>query len=325
MKKELREKTDLFIENTKIFKSSFKWEGAPTFLLGSLLYAFKDKKVEAEKIKDCRKIFKENVGFLSDLRLVASDISIKMSLESDPKTYIERLKQVYDKMDNKFFNSMYSLVAAMLICDNYREKDTDRLIEKNDKLFSLMKKRHPFLTGQEDIPLSMMLSFTDKTEEEIMQEVETIYNTLSDEFKRKNELQDLSHVLTLSNRSIDEKTKKVIEIYNILQEKKKKIDKDYNLALIGMLALIDKDSREIVEDVIEVDNYLGTQKGLGLWPYGKTTRMFFASAIVLNVLDEASNNSNAIPSAIVSTTMTRMIYEEIISTFVLLDLVILDD
>ena len=322
MRKELKEKTDLFISNKKTIKKVLRFDNENTYLLGSMLYTIEGKTIDENKIKEASKIFKEKVSLFSDFRFLSGSVIVRMSLEKNPKTYLERLLKIYDKMNTGMFSSIYKIVAAILMCDNNKDKDIDALIEKYNTIFQDMKEKHPIITTSSDIPFAVLLSLSDRKEKEIIKDVNECYELLTERFSNKNEVQSLSHILALSDVKSKEKVDRVFEIYDLLKENKRKCSNSYNFQFLGILAILGKNVNDIVNDVIEIDNYLGCQKGLGLWPFGKATRLFFSSFIVANVNGNSMNGSK---TAILTSTLTNLVVEEILSTILIMNIILLDD
>ena len=185
-----------------------------------------------------------------------------------------------------------------------------------------MKEKHPIITTSSDIPFAVLLSLSDRKEKEIIKDVNECYELLTERFSNKNEVQSLSHILALSDVKSKEKVDRVFEIYDLLKENKRKCSNSYNFQFLGILAILGKNVNDIVNDVIEIDNYLGCQKGLGLWPFGKATRLFFSSFIVANVNGNSMNGSK---TAILTSTLTNIVVEEILSTILIMNIILLDD
>ena len=324
MKKELRSKADLFLKNKKIFKNEVKFESESYYLLNSFLYIDANKEVDPNRLRGCNKIFKENTRLLSDLRIMSFLLITKMSLSKDPLKYLNNVKENYELVTNRrMFGSMYKILSALILCDT-KNVDFEKVHEREMNIYNLMKKKHPFLTGEEDLPFAILLALTNKNEKDIIKDMEECYDVLSKKFSYKNEVQTLSQILALYNINSSDKVNRVIEIYDLLIKNKKKINLNFGIPVLGTLLSINKDSKEIVDDIIEVDNYLGSKKGTGLWPYGKSTRLIFAMLIV-----ESTYGSNMVKSGknaiLVSSTIAQIIAEEIIATMLIMDLVILSD
>ena len=102
-----------------------------------------------------------------------------MALNGNPEKYLEDVKAVYEKFQKgKFFDSAYRVLAAMTICDAGKQADADAIIEKTDALLKSMNREHPFLTSDEDTGLVVLLALTDKSQEDVLAELEESYKQL---------------------------------------------------------------------------------------------------------------------------------------------------
>jgi hypothetical protein len=183
-----------------------------------------------------------------------------------------------------------------------------------------MKKNHPFLTDDEDVPFAMLLAINNKNEKELINDIECSYNDLSKYFKLyKNEVYTMAQILSLSDKDTSEKVKNIIDIYELLKKNKKAVSFSFGLPVLATLVFLDKDIKEIVEDIVEVDNYLGSKKGTGSWYFGKSTRLLFAMLLVCSTYQSKDSKVNNV--AVISS----IIADDIISTLMIMNIIVLSD
>lgn len=106
----------------------------------------------------------------------------------------------------------------------------------------------------------------------------------------KRKVQSLSHVLALGEGTPEEKCCKTIEMYRKLKEKGYKYGTGYELATLGILALLPEEPELVMQDVMEVDDYLSKEKGYGFFGIGKKQRLMHAGMLVVSDYMESENN-----------------------------------
>src|SRR5699024_10197767 len=108
----------------------------------------------------------------------------------------------------------FTYIAATIILTNNKSEQQEQLITKAKAIHDKMKKEHPFLTGQSDYPLATILAY--ENEDNIVKRMEYFYEKLNNNgFNKGNNLQFLSHILTLSAVENDEVLiSRTIQIYD---------------------------------------------------------------------------------------------------------------
>lgn len=319
MKKELKEASDRFLNNKKFLKNEYKFVSETDYLLGSFLYLDERQDVNIKRLKECNELLKANTKVFSDYRIMDFLLIIKMSLSKDPLKYLLNFKNNYDTItEKKIFASIFRIVSALLVTDA-ECNNLDKILKREKKIYNAMKDDHPFLTGKEDLPFSTMLALSNRKDSDITKDMEECYNILADKFRNKNEVQTLAQILSMYDETSKKKASKVIEIYDLLLKHNKKVNQNFGLPILGTLLSLDKTTKEVVDSIIEVDNYLGTKKGNGIWPYGKSTRLIFAMLIVESVYGCKSKSSKG--TVLIST----LVAEEIITSILIMNLIILSD
>lgn len=313
----------MFLQNNKDIKKEVTLGYDLSFLLSSFLYTDLNLEVDLNKLKESHKILRKKTGVFSDYRFLDLLLSTKMSLSDDPNKYFENIDKVYKRVNTKrLLSSVYSIVSSIIINDyNIKDDEIDNVIEKEKVIYEKMKKSHPYLTDVDDIPFTILLSLNRKDNDPVVDEIEECYNILKDNVKAsKNDLYSIAQIICISEKNYLKNTNKFLEIYNLLKENKKHVADGFYLTVLSTLIFIDCDIKKLVEDIIEVDNYIGCQKGLGLWSYGKSTRLLFAIILVESVYGDKINNNNTTTAAFISYIVT----ENLLITLMILNLAVLD-
>lgn len=287
MQDTLKEAIQLFLDNKEQLQKAFKWDSAYVYPLCSLIFTSKLAKIHIDKLKEADQIIKSKTGAFSGFRgNTRMAMMAQMAIFEDMGAYFDAVQCVYDKLKakKKWFESDYSIVAAMVIVQNENDESKyDALVEKTTQWMEAMKKQHPWLTGTDDIGFAALLAASGLDTDAAMTDMEKSYQILKDskKFGSANGIQSLSHALSLELGNIDIKCQRVIDLYEGLKEKKKKYGLTYELSSLGALALTDVDVRELVEQIAETDDYLKEQKGFGALGIGSEQRLMYASMLVM--------------------------------------------
>ena len=303
MNEKIKEKCDLFVENRNIIRKGFKFENDIVTVAAAKVFTDAGKTADVERLKECRAVLKEKVGAFSGFRGMMELIVIsKMALTENPSQYFDDVMKVTKLVQKgKIFESSSVELAAMHVVDQGRIGDAEAVTQRYLDIMKRMSKEHPFLTSDTDAPFAMMLALTDKNVDSIIEEMEAIFSYMKDNFKAgKNAIQGISEVLTLMDGGIENKSNRVIEIYNSLKEHGQKYGKDNEFASLGVLADLDMDINAMTGEIAEVEEYLGSNPGFGNFLLGRTERLMFASMLVAEVYGQegASTTGTAIGSAV---------------------------
>ena len=318
MKDSIKNKVDLLVTNRAKIEKEFKWGYNLMNIAAALVFSAADKEADIEKLKECREILKKNTGAFSAFRDTSEAvIASKMVLADDPEQYLKDVKLVYDKLSkNRMFDSSFLIQGAISIYEAGRMDDTDMIIEKYTELFKKMGKKHPILTSSDDIVFVILLAMTEKSVDRIFDEIEECYTYLKKEIKLKvgsDELQGLGEILALSDGDIKVKSDKVVKLYNTIKEHGVKWGNEYNeFAALGTLidtsSVVDVDENALVDEIVEVSDYLKTIKGFGDWSLDSKQRLLFSAMLVG---DSYSDNSAVLSSSTINSTVAMVIAEEV--------------
>ncbi len=167
-----------------------------TVKIVALLYTISNRPFQDELFQETSARIKSKIDF-SDLNgelryILATIITLKYDY---PFTKINLLfdnLQIVDEID-LYVN--HRLFIAFMLLD---EENVKQRLQVASDVFYDMQDHHAFITGEEDYALSILLSGLDGSKENIMNQIEYYYKHLAKKcFKKGNEIQLLSHVLTL--------------------------------------------------------------------------------------------------------------------------------
>lgn len=292
MKQELQEKCQLFVENKNTLDKSFVWDSMMIMPVCAMLHAEENKKVDTTRIKDCRKLLKGKAGIFSGFRSHSELVLLsKMAMSDNPAGYLEQALQAYDLIKKyKMSESSFTALAAMILVDNVGITEWEAVLKKAQTIYMRMKKNHPFLTGTEDVSFAILMAMSEVPEEQLMQEMEACYKILSKKFGSSDGAQSLSHVLAMDGKETMMKCEEIFEWNQMFKAKKKRFD-DTGIVLYGGLNMLDINKDSILEEIIEVDEYLKTQKGFGFFGIDAHQRLMYATILVMNQYNNTERNA----------------------------------
>lgn len=312
MRQSLLDIVNLFIKNKDIMKKNLKFEHEGIHYTGSIIYTEKNQSVDFDRIKNAKDIIKDNTKMFSTFRGVGYTLgAIRLSLNTYPENKFKETLRVYELLKKEFSGSEYLSSIAYFIAEAKETSllNVEDLIKSSKEVYTKMKKNHPFLTSSDDISLAVLIAMNTENIDETIEDMESYYNNLKDKFSIGNPLQSLSHVLSLNRGNIEERALKVINIYDKLKDKKLKYGRNYELPLLGILALSNESVESITEDIEEVYNKfkeVGVVKTFGL---SKTQGLMYASLLV--AIDYYKKDSNSSFKEIAINNIINIIIQEI--------------
>ena len=282
MREIVQSRVDLLLENQKAMRKAFCLEDSLTTGVVAASYAEKDKAIDTDSIKEARKLLKKKQGIFSDLRAYNEiTISARMALSGNPEKYLDELSEVYDKLKKgKLFGSAYRVLAAMTVVDLGRFSEADRIVERTNEIMKGMLKQHPFLTTEEDTCFAVILAITNKSVEDILDELEESYKRTKKLSINGDSAYSLSQVLTAYTKSAEEKADKAAQLLDAFKAVGITYGRGFELPSLGVLIGIDADKDEIVKEVIEVSDLLKGKMGFGFFDLFDNSRLMFGSMLV---------------------------------------------
>lgn len=296
------------IENRDLVKSVFAWESGLIHLCCAGIYSSKGLVVDKEILKDSKKLIKESVGVFSDFRSIASaPVAAMISASGNPEETLEKSLQVYNLLKKEFWSSTYLPLAAIIIAQKTEPYRYEEIVSRTRRIYNSMKEEHPFLTASEDGTFCALMALSDKSDETLINEMEACYQQLKPNFFSSNAVQSLSHVLALCDGTISEKCTRTMQLFDKLKAAKRRYGTDYELPTLGVLAMSGADLESIVADMIEIDDWLAKQKGLGVWGgVGPKQRLMYAGILA----QQDYINENAMQTAAIGSAVALLIAQE---------------
>lgn len=294
MREELQVLCGNFIKSRDVLKAAFMWEDAAMVSACASVFMNNDTVPDENRLKEAGQLIKKNTGVFSSFRGNAKLPLVSMLAVSDrPQEKMGKIQAAHQALKNQFYSSEYLALVSAMLADMIEEGRYEQIAERGKSIYKRMKEEHPFLTSGEDSVFAVLLALSDRGEEELVSDMETCYKNLKKDFPSGNARQSLSHVLTFSGLEAGEKCGRVCGIYDGLKNAGARYGMNYELATLGSLALLPVGVEIIVNEMLEVNQFLGTQKGYGMLGIDKKTRLMHASMIVSKLHNENSSGTEA--------------------------------
>lgn len=303
----LQAKVDLMADNFHALKQAFKWESHLIQHFGAMISATREAKVNIEHIREVKAYIKSQTSWVSYFRGHNEMIvSMLLANESAYEQVFERANRVYEDLKNTGFSrGSYLPLAAVVIAIHGEPSRYAMIYDRMDRIYQNMKKHHFWLTSQDDYVLAAVLASSELEVENTALEMEKCYQMLNQSGLYKgNELQSLSHVLSMGEESAEAKCDKAIRIQKYLKGTPCKL-KYQGLVSLGVLALVTDQPETIAEEVLEVYEYLCNTDGYGFWGIDSNLRGILAAAIVSDFY--ADQLSNQLIEATVANSITSIL------------------
>lgn len=256
------------LEEYSVLKESFRWENNLSKWLIALTHTMQDQHVDIEKIAGVRDHIKKETGMFSPFRgnvlfLLSGLLSAS---ESNPNLAVNEMIELYPMMKSAGLKQSTYIPTALYTLVNMYEKDVyEQRIERAGAIYKEMRSNHPFLTGGDDYALAILLA----DEKSRLDQIEGYYNALkSGPFTASNGLQMMSHILSFSDKSPEEVASKCEDIMLKLKENKLKVSATYYPA-IALIALLDDDKAageavEIAKELRQSKHAKWLEKGMNV-------------------------------------------------------------
>ena len=289
MRDSLREVCEKFVQNRENVREAFKWNCSSYLIpVCAAMLAGAKEPVSLAKLEECKRLLKNGVGTFSNFKGNAFPALVtQLALDENPQERLRKAILMHDMLKQHFYGSAYLPLAAMVLSGMVTEARFPEVAERAGRIYKKMKAEHPFLTSSEDCVYAGLMALSGLTDEQLVQEAEQCYQLLKQEFYDANANQSLSHVLALCEGSAGSKCRAVFDLYHGLREKKYKYGIGYELATLGVLALLPQGKAAVTADLMEVDNDLSMQKGYGFFGLTKKQRLMHAGMLVVSELLES--------------------------------------
>lgn len=298
MKENTKQITMDFIENRDTVKKAIKLESSYIYPVAANIFCAAGVKADADKLIECKKIIKKNAGFASYLKgVVITPLAAKLCVAADPGARFEKVMEMYGILKNYFRRSEYLALLATLLAEKTTAEEAERIAARGRTLYDMMKKEHPILTSSEDNVMAGFMAFSEKSDKQLIDDAEKCYDLLRKKFSDKNSLQTVSHILAMTNGTPEEKSDRMIRMFDMFTAAGHKFGKHYELPMLAALSVIEADEKELIDTAAEIDGLLSSQKGYGALSLDKKTRLMHAAMLAADLYDDTENAQAAVSAS----------------------------
>ena len=271
----LQERTERYIDIHNQVRDVLKWK-VPDNRINMMIasfYVVNQKDFHAARFMKIATAIKKQAGMFSVLRSYQGFTTAGM-LDVNFEQPISKIKSLLDSYDQlvkaKFQRGAFTYIAASVLLTNEQSSDNTEIINKAMTLYQRMKKEHAFLTNKGDYPLTMLLAQEDKPVDDLIERTELFYDRLNQEgFRKGNDLQFLSHILSLNNQeNVNTLVSQAIQVHDTFSTYKIKTKSLY-YPVMGMLTLlptteVDMSAITQVYEQLNKEKHFKWQKDLNL-------------------------------------------------------------
>ncbi len=298
-----------FIYSREIIAENNKFENCYLIPVCANIFSCRNIEANLNKFKECRKILESEITQISYLRGNARLPLISMlSVSDNPEVKFSKAMEILSNLKKEIFQTEYLAILAMILTDIITVEDSDQYIRRGKEIFKNINKVYSFKTSEKDIVFAVLMAFPNKSDDELISEMIYFNNKMQNTFVCSNFVQSMSSVVTLVDGTIGEKCEKINYLYSSLKERKRNYGLFYELPVLGAAAMLPAYDSEVIEDIIEVDEYLSTQKSYGAWGVDNNSRRLM-HAIMLVINDYSESNKINLASIAAITNTLAMISE----------------
>lgn len=295
-----------YMENRDILKKVFRMENTEMYAVCGAQICGHHRLIREEELASAKQLLKRDTGIFSSFRGNGEmSVITALALSENPEEKWRQIQMMYQALKEEFSGSTYLAMAAVILSEIIGERDAGSYIERGKRLYRQMKQEHPLLTSSEDSVLAILLTFSEKNNDALIQEMEEAYRTLKEClcWASSQSIQTVSHILCLGSGQIDHETRRLLQLYQSLESVGIKYGKDYQLSALAVLAISEMKIEDAVKDILDVDEFLSEQKGYhGILGISKKDRLMHAAMLV-----SLSDEDNAISDSGILTSTLAMI------------------
>ncbi len=308
MRDEVRRRCELLIQNRDTMNEAFKWGNSLLNLSAAYMITSKERRTDVATLKQCKDLIKEKTSTFSNFKGNANcAITAMLAVSLNAELLLADGMRVHEMFKTKLRDSAYLPMASMSVARLVSLERQEEIVDKTKEIYDRIKKEHPFLTSAEDSSFCALLALSEKSVEELVTEAEACYRFLTEHTRyQKNSVQSLSHVLALYDGTAEEKCEKVMELYETLKACGLKYGTNYELPMLGILAMTNKNYEALAEELAEVSTWLSKQKGFGFWGYVSVRqRLMFAGMLLQEREEQNAVSETALIQSSIATVVAQ--------------------
>lgn len=279
MYNEIRRNCDIFAENREIIRSRYKLDSS----MMSLAYAEIDLKGEIERLSTCEDILRETLPresvFREEIRI---PLICNMAKSDNPEGFLKKAEMLYGLMNRgRKSDCVYRAIASVFTAGRIDTEDCSQVAARTLEGYESLKKVRRFSTSESSIPLAAMLAISCRDKDRLKLETDACYEILRRTFKSGGSRQALALIIALCGGDVILSCRRAEDIFEGLRENRHRFGTGIEAATLGILASLDGDTDDFVDEIIMADEYLKTEKGFGTFAVSAETRRMYAAIMVI--------------------------------------------
>ncbi len=292
MNEQLTNICEQFIRNRDILKNTFTWDSMYIIPVCAAMLCGRGIEADADGLKQCRKALEQNTSIFSNFRgNIKLPMVAMLASAADPLDKLQASMAIYSIMKNHFYGSDYLAYVSSVLTDMISRERADEIAARGKQIYQLMKSKHPFLTSNEDSVFAVLMAFSEKSNDDLILDMETCYQLLKQRFRNSNAVQSLSHVLALAEGSSEMKCERFFSLFDAMRKAGKAYGESYEISALGSLSLLSVAPEILVQEIVESDDFLSEQKGYGFFGIDKRTRLMH-SVMLVSILHTDTDMTN---------------------------------
>ena len=307
MKPELEKLCTDYIANREAVKKAFRWDNKTLFAVGANIFCANGHNADPEKLKECRKVIRKNTGAFSKFRSkkIRSLLAAMLALGEKPEDRMALANDYYRMLRRRFKGTEYLVLCAFLLTDLENKHLTEETVTRGRELFRRMNRKHRILTDNMDSVFAMLLAFSDKSDDELLEDMEACYQALKVKFSGSG-AQTAAQVLSVSAGAAEEKAQRVTDLYNALREAGVKYGHANEAAPLAALSLADASVDELVNEIRDADEFLDRQKIYG----SKDDELARRAMHAVMIVSDQYAGTDRVNVTVMTNTLNMLISEE---------------
>ncbi len=261
----LQDKVDEYTNIYQQLYKSLKWKvsDSRTLMIVASMYVVNQNQFDLQKFIEISDGIKKNVGMFSTLNsphrfTYAAMLDVRFE---NPMEKFSDLLKIYDRLiESKFTRESFTYLCAYILLASEPTMNLQTRIERSISLYKGMKSNHFFLTSSSDFPLAVLIANKEGSVDELLQIMEHFYVELDQNgFSKGNDLQFLSHILSLQSNDKDMVAERCIRL---LEEIKRRGDiklRKLHYPVLGLLSFLDNGVQEL-DTIKEIQTQLNQNK-----------------------------------------------------------------
>ncbi|MCR5809327.1 MAG: DUF4003 domain-containing protein [Clostridiales bacterium] len=254
---------DKLIERSVLFTSSRDaldgvFTMADSFIKSccALELAMDGAEVSDEKLRECRNIFRYEIGVFAHLRNIGPLVITRMAASSDPEGELKKINAAYSALRERFRGSDFLCIAAYFLSRAAGEESFAALAAKAREQYDAFKAKHRFRMAEYDHPVCLLLALRGADPAAAAEDADECFRL----FREKPAFRctwALAENLSLCPSAPNEKTEAFRALRGELRAARISTSFTYELASLAMLA--DR-GNELSAAVSAIDGWLSENK-----------------------------------------------------------------